>query len=124
MWDTWKATQKVYNGFENCWDCCSLFGDSPGEAELNSDDNHEDIYPTVNPQPPPTAPDHTTPSIQSVEQSAPDTSSMSVCDQQTKSSTQQSAVDTISHRDQQTTVEQPALDTCISHRGSSNNPSP
>lgn len=67
MWDTWTAPQKVYNGFENCWDCCSLFGDSLSEAELNSDDDHEDIYPTVNPQPPPTAPNHTTPSIQSIE---------------------------------------------------------
>jgi hypothetical protein len=123
MWDTWKATQKVYNGFENCWDCCSLFADGPGETELDSDDDHEDIYLTVNPQPPPTAPDQTTPSIQSVGQSAPNTSSMSVCDQQTMSSTQRSAPNTMSHHDQQTTVEQLAPNTCMSRQGSGNNPS-
>ncbi len=78
----WKATQKVYNGFENCWDCCSLFGNSSGEAELDSDNNHKDIYLMVNSQPPPTAPD----------QSAPDIS-MFPCDQQTTSSTQQSTPD-------------------------------
>jgi len=58
MWGRWKSTEKVYNGFDNSWDCCSLFGDSiPGEPVYDSDDDHEDIYPTVNPQPPPTAPD-------------------------------------------------------------------
>jgi hypothetical protein len=107
MWDTWKASQKVYNGFDNCWDCCSLFGDSPGEAELDSDDDHEDIYPRVNPQPPPTAPDQTAPVIESVGQLAADTSSMSVCDREPTSSTQQSTPDT-----------------CMSLQGSSNNPSP
>lgn len=115
MWDTWKTTEKVYNGFENCWDCCSLFGDSAGEPDLDSDSD-DDIYPTVDP---PTAPNQTTPST--IQQSAPDTS-MSLCDQQTTSSTQQSAPNTsISHCDQQTTVEQPAPDT---HCGSSNYPSP
>ena len=95
MWGRWKTTEKVYDGFDNSWDCCSLFGESiPGEPELDSDDDHEDIYPTVNPQPPPTAPDQQviSPIIQSVEQSdqqakpvttqpversAPDTSSTS-----------------------------------------------
>ena len=72
MWNMWKAPQKIYNGFENRWDCCSLLSDSPDEAELDSDDDHEDIYLTINPQPRPTA-DQTTPSIQSVGQLALDT---------------------------------------------------
>jgi hypothetical protein len=80
MWGRWKSTEKVYDGFDNSWDCCSLFGESiPGEPELDSDDDHEDIYPTVSPQPPPTAPDQPS-TIQSVEQS----------DQQTKPTTIQS----------------------------------
>ena len=99
MWDRWKSNEKVYNGFDNSWDCCSLFGDSiPGEPELDSDDDHEDIYPTVNPQPPPTAPGQST--IRSVEQS----------DQQTKPATIQSV--------------EAAPDTSMSNCGSSNQSPP
>jgi hypothetical protein len=80
MWGRWKSTEKVYDGFDNSWDCCSLFGESiPGEPELDSDDDHEDIYPRVSPQPPPTALDQPS-TIQSVEQS----------DRQTKPTTIQS----------------------------------
>jgi hypothetical protein len=77
MWDRWKSTEKVYNGFANCWDCCSLFGDD----EPDDSDSEDDLFPTVpmtDPQPPPTAPDQGSPPsriIQSVEQSTPDTSS-------------------------------------------------
>ncbi len=74
IWDTWKTTEKVYNGFENCWDCCSLFGDSPGEPDLNSDSD-DDVYPTVNP---PIAHNQTT--LSTIQQSAPDTS-ISLCNQ-------------------------------------------
>ena len=71
MWYRWKPSEKIYNGFDNTWDCCSEFGDSiPGEPELDSDDDHEDIYPTVNPQPPLTAPEQATLStLESVEES-------------------------------------------------------
>ncbi len=64
----------------------------PGEPDLDSDEDHDDIHPTVNPQPP-TAPDQqaipstieqsdqqTKPAtIQSVEQLVTDMSSMSHC---------------------------------------------
>ncbi len=71
MWYRWKPSEKVYNGFDNTWDCCSAFGDSiPGEPELDSDDNLKDIYPTVKPQPPLTAPEQATLStLESVEES-------------------------------------------------------
>ena len=42
FWGRWKTTEKIYNGFDNCWDCCTLFGDSmPGEPEDSNSDSDE-----------------------------------------------------------------------------------
>ena len=121
MWGRWKSTEKVYDGFNNSWDCCSLFGDSiPGEPDLDSDDDHDDIYPMVNPQPPPTAPDQQA-MPPTVNPQPPPTAP----DQQVMASTIQSVEQSQSEPATIRSVEQSAPDTSsMSRRGSPNNRSP
>lgn len=66
LWNSrWKTSEKIYNGFDNCWDCCSLFGDNtlPGEPEPSDSESDDfsmfnDKSPGVNPQFPPAPENH------------------------------------------------------------------
>ena len=44
LWHTrWKPTEKIYNGIDNSWDCCSLFGDNTLPGEPDPSDSESDI---------------------------------------------------------------------------------
>jgi len=36
LWEVYSNSQKVFDSFENEWDCCSLFGDDPDMDEDNA----------------------------------------------------------------------------------------
>ena len=36
LWEVYSDFQKVFDSFENKWDCCSLFGDDPDMDEDNN----------------------------------------------------------------------------------------
>ena len=49
QWNSrWTAREKIYNGFDNCWDCCSLFGDDDESDAMN-------LSPSPSPSPGPPA---------------------------------------------------------------------
>jgi len=50
LWTTrWKFSEQVYNSFDNCWDCCSLFGDNscPGEPDPSDSESDDSLFPAA-----------------------------------------------------------------------------